>query len=269
MKLEGKVAVVTGGASGIGRGIAEELVARGAKVVIADIEQGALDMAAAEIGATGIHCDVSDFASVKALADETVRQFGKVDIIVNNAGVGSVAFIENMTIDDWKWMLGVNLWGTIHGIQAFLPLLLANPDGGHIAATTSIGGFTTMPMLAPYSVSKYGVVAAMEGLKLEMGAAGHNIGVTILAPGPITSNIHKSQRNRPDRENAGGFVDVKLDDIANPYEGGVPWKPARFAGQVLADAMEANRLYVCTHPEMLSEVFERQNRIRETFLLPI
>ncbi len=269
MKLEGKVAVVTGGASGIGRGIAEELVARGAKVVIADIERGALETAAAEIGATGRHCDVSDFSSVKALADETVRQFDKVDIIVNNAGVGSVALIENMTIDDWKWMLGVNLWGTIHGIQAFLPHLLANPDGGHVAATASIGGFTTMPMLAPYSVSKYGVVAALEGLKLEMEAAGHNIGVTILAPGPITSNIHESQRNRPDRDSAGGFIDVKLDDIANPYEGGVPWKPARFAGKVLADAMEANRLYVCTHPEMLGEVFERQDRIKATLLLPI
>lgn len=266
MNVGGKVAVVTGGASGIGRGIAEELIARGANVVIADIERSALEATAAESGATGIFCDVSDYDSVKAVADETVSRFGKVDILVNNAGVGSVALIENMTIDDWKWMLGVNLWGTIHGIHAFLPYLIANPEGGHVAATTSIGGFTTMPMLAPYSVSKYGVVAAMEGLRLEMAIGGHDVGVTILAPGPITSNIHQSQRNRPKQEGAGGLIDVRLDDIDNPYEGGVPWKPARFAGKVLVDAIEANRLYVCTHPEMLGEVFERQDRIKDTFL---
>lgn len=269
MELQGKVAVVTGGASGIGRGIAEELLARGCKVVIADIEEPALQAAAAEMGAFPVHCDVSDFASVKALADATIAEFGKVDVLVNNAGVGSVALLENMTMDDWKWMLGVNLWGTIHGIQAFLPHLIANPSGAHVAATTSIGGFTTMPMLAPYSVSKYAVVAALEGLKKEMDAAQRQIGVTILAPGPITSSIHRSQRNRPEGSGAGGFIDIKLDDIDNPFEGGVPWKPARFAGKVLADAIEANRLYVSTHPEMLEEVFARHELIRQTFLLPI
>ena len=116
MDLAGRVAVVTGGASGIGRGIAEELVSRGAKLVIADIEQSALDTAAAEIGALGIHCDVSDYASVQALAAATIAHFGKVDLLVNNAGVGSFCLVENMTMDDWTWMLGVNLWGTIHGV---------------------------------------------------------------------------------------------------------------------------------------------------------
>lgn len=268
MEFAGKVAVVTGGASGIGRGIAEEFIARGAVVVIADIEQAALESTAEEIGATGIRCDVSDYASVEALARSVVAQFHKVDILVNNAGVGSLAPLSKMTIDDWNWMLGVNLWGTIHGVQAFLPYLAANPDGAHVAATTSIGGFTTMPMLVPYSVSKYAVVALMEGLRMECEKDGLNIGVTLLAPGPIRSNIHNSMRNRPEASSNSGFFDVDLDQL-DAFEGGVPWKEPIFAGKVLADAIATNRLYVTTHPDSAQEIYARMHRVEETLKQPI
>ena len=268
MNLNGRVAVVTGGASGIGRGISEELVARGAKVVIADIEQAAMDKAAPEIGAFGIHCDVSDYASVEALARRTIDEFGRVDLLVNNAGVGSMALLENMTMDDWTWMLGVNLWGTIHGVQAFLPHLIANPDGGYVAATTSTGGFKTSPTLVPYSVSKFGVVALMEGLKLEMEQAGYRVGVSILAPGPVRSNIQNSRRNRPASLESGGLFDVELDDIGL-FAGGVPWKEPRYAGKILADAIEQERLYVTTHPDMVPRIFERMHRAEEMLKQPI
>jgi NAD(P)-dependent dehydrogenase (short-subunit alcohol dehydrogenase family) len=173
-----------------------------------------------------------------------------------------------MTMEDWNWMLGVNLWGTIHGVQAFLPYLAANPDGAHVAATISIGGFTTMPMLVPYSVSKYAVVALLEGLRLECEKDGLNIGVTLLAPGPTRSNIHKSMRNRPATMGDGGFVDLDLDEL-DAFEGGIPWKEPIFAGKVLADAIEANRLYVTTHPDSAQEIYDRLHRIEDTLKLPI
>ena len=138
--LSGKVAVVTGGASGIGRGIATRLVEHGMQVVIADIEQSALDRTAAEIGATAIRTDVSSLESMRALAENVRARFGTVHVVCNNAGVGSVARLESMTSADWQWMLGVNLWGVIHGVSVFLPLLKANPDGGHIVNTASMGG---------------------------------------------------------------------------------------------------------------------------------
>src|SRR5262245_33434334 len=133
--LSGKIAVVTGGASGIGRGIASRLLAQGMKVVIADIEQSALDSTAAALGVTGIRTDVSSLESVQALAEEVKRRFGTAHLICNNAGVGSVARLADMTAADWQWMLGVNLWGVIHGVQAFLPMLKMNSEGGHIVNT--------------------------------------------------------------------------------------------------------------------------------------
>lgn len=263
MQLDGKIAVITGGASGIGRGIAEEFIARGATVVIADIERSTLDLAAAALGAHGMQCDVSDAASVQALADETVARFGRIDILCNNAGVGSMAPLEKMTLDDWRWMLGVNLWGTIHCVHAFLPHITANPHGGHITATASIGGFAVMPNLGAYAVSKFGVVALMEALKAEMDMAGRPVGVTILAPGTIRSNIATSRRNRPVTLDAGGLADVDLDDIPEAFDGHIPWKEPREAGRVLAEAIEQGRLYATTHVEMTPAIFARQRRIEE------
>ncbi len=156
--LNGKVAVVTGGASGIGKGIARQLKAEGAQVIIADIEEGALHKTAAELGATPVLTDVSDAASVDALAKEAHNAFGAVHIVCNNAGIGPMAAVADLTLDDWKWMLGVNLWGVIHGIHTFLPILKANPDGGHIVNTASMAGLDAPPNLGAYAICKFGVV---------------------------------------------------------------------------------------------------------------
>lgn len=151
--LAGKVAVVTGGASGIGLGIARQFRAAGMSVVIADIEDTALQQAAEQLGATGVRTDVRDPASVQALADATVDRYGAVHVVVNNAGVGPMAPIAALELSDWQWLLEVNLWGVIHGVHTFLPLLKQNPDGGHIVNTASIGGLVTGPGMGAYNVS--------------------------------------------------------------------------------------------------------------------
>src|SRR5918998_4006482 len=155
--LEGKVAVVTGGASGIGKGIATALRDEGAQVVIADIEQGALDATAEELGVTGIRTDVSKAESVEALATEVVERFGTAHVIVNNAGIGPIGNVADLTLDDWRWIVDVNLWGVIHGVHHFLPILKANEDGGHIVNTSSVAGLVPSPGLGSYVLTKYGV----------------------------------------------------------------------------------------------------------------
>ena len=170
-ELSGKVAVVTGGASGIGKGIATQLAAEGMRVIIADIERDALDKTAGEIGATGVPVDVSDLDSVKALARTAQELYGTVHVVCNNAGIGPMAAIKDLTMDDWHWILGVNLYGVIHGVHAFLPILRANPGGGHIVNTASMAGLAAPPRIGSYAVAKYGVVALTEVLAAELAAA--------------------------------------------------------------------------------------------------
>ena len=262
-QLSGKVAVVTGGASGIGKGIAQRLIARGMQVVIADIEQGALDRTAAEIGAAAVRTDVSDFESVQALASEVQRRFGAVHVVCNNAGVGSMARIADMTVKDWRWMVGVNLWGVIHGVTAFLPLLKANPDGGHIVNTASVGGLATMPGLGPYAVTKFGVVALSETLAQELAEDGAKVGVTVLCPGPVRTNIKASSRNRPAALAGGGLTDVDLE--TSEFGARSRWIDPEDAGEIVALAIQRGDLYAFTHPEMGPRVEERHQAIARAF----
>jgi NAD(P)-dependent dehydrogenase (short-subunit alcohol dehydrogenase family) len=262
-ELAGKVAVVTGGASGIGKGIARRLKAEGMQLVIADVEQAPLDAAASELGALGVRTDVADYDSVEALAGEVERRFGAVHLVCNNAGVGSIARIADMQLSDWRWIIGVNLMGAIHGVKAFLPRLKANPDGGHIVNTASMSGLRAMATLGGYTVTKYGVVALSETLALELEQDGAKVGVTVLCPGPVRSNIKASSRNRPAAFAGGALTDTDLEK--DPVAAQMRWMDPDEAGDVVVRAVKRGDLYALTHPEMFPMVEERFSAISAAF----
>ncbi len=259
--FENRVAVVTGGASGIGKGIARQLIRQGMHVVIADIEAEALAVSAAELGAVGIRTDVSDAASVQALADAVEQRFGRVHLVCNNAGIGPFAHVGEMTLADWQWMLGVNLWGVIHGIHAFLPLLRSHGEGGHIVNTASAGGFVTMPGLGAYSASKSAVVALSEALSQELAGAGVPVGVTVFCPGPVSSRLGSSLRNRPAGLGAGKLADVQLEDTELAQN--LRWITPEEAGDTVIQAVREGQLYAFTHPEMFGLIDTRFEAIRQ------
>jgi NAD(P)-dependent dehydrogenase (short-subunit alcohol dehydrogenase family) len=261
--MAGKVAVVTGAASGIGKGIARKLKAEGMQLVLADIEQAPLDAAADELGALAVRADVSDYASVEALAAQAERRFGAVHMVCNNAGVGSTAKIADMALSDWQWILGVNLWGVIHGVKAFLPRLLANPDGGHVVNTASMSGLRALPTLGGYTVTKYGVVGLSETLAEELKQDGAKVGVTVLCPGPVRSNIKASSRNRPAGLAGGALTDTDLEK--DPVASQMRWLDADQAGEVVVRAVKRGDLYAFTHPEMGPIAEQRFEAIMEAF----
>jgi NAD(P)-dependent dehydrogenase (short-subunit alcohol dehydrogenase family) len=265
-ELSGKVAVVTGGASGIGKGIAKRLIAQGMRVVIADVERGVLERTATEIGAAAVLTDVSSRESVQALAGEVLRRFGTVHVVCNNAGVGSIARIADMKTPDWTWLLSVNLWGVIHGIEAFLPILSRNEGGGHIVNTASVGGVSTMPTLGGYCATKFAVVGLSETLAQELAESGSKVGVTILCPGPVRSNLKASMRNRPASLPQGGLVDTDLE--ASEIGAQVRWLEPEEVGDIVVRAIRRGELYAFTHPEMKPIIAERHRRIEEAFDSP-
>ncbi|MEO8528105.1 MAG: SDR family NAD(P)-dependent oxidoreductase [Pseudolysinimonas sp.] len=258
--IAGAVAVVTGGASGIGRGIAEELLAAGAHPVLADLDEATLAATSKELGVEGIIVDVADPDSVAALADAVVRRYGRVDIVVNNAGVGPQAPIAALTLDDWKWLLGINLFGVIHGVHVFLPLLQANPHGGHLVNTASMAAFAPPIGLGAYSVAKAGVVALTEVLDAELRAEGSAVRATVLVPGSVRTNIGEgSLRDRADKDTAFRAFDPAA---ALP---GVQWLTPQEVGRIVVDAIESDELYAITHPGQWSRVTSRIERIGAAF----
>lgn len=187
-EFHGKVAVVTGAASGIGRSLAERCAQEGMRVVLADVEEGALTQTAESLRSSGadvraITTDVSRAGDVEALARKTVEAYGGVHLLFNNAGVGGGTTAWGSMLADWQWVLGVNLWGVIHGVHSFVPLMLQQGDEGHIVNTASIAGLTGGPGLAVYKVSKHGVVSISETLYHELALQGAKIGVSVLCPG--------------------------------------------------------------------------------------
>jgi len=257
--LAGKVAVVTGGASGIGKALGTLLVRQGMKVVLADVERAALDKTAAEIGALGIRTDVTSIESVQSLADQVAARYGGVHLLCNNAGVASMARLSDMALSDWAWLLGVNLWGVIHGIKAFLPMLRANPDGGHLLNTASMAGLHVTPDMGGYTVSKFAVIALSETLALELTEERSRVGVTILYPGPVSTRLGSSQRNRPPLLSGGALVDSDLE--AMDEGGGLRWVDPDRAAAVAVRAVQRGELYAFTHPEMASLVIDRHATI--------
>ncbi len=204
--FKGKVAVVTGGASGIGWGLAERCAAEGMKVVIADVEEAALKQAEKTLKARGadvlaVRTDVSKIADVAALAQKTIDAFGRVHLLFNNAGVNTGNSLhkpvwEN-TIADWEWMISVNLWGVIYGIKVFVPLMLNQNTTCHIVNTSSMGGLIAEPQLVIYAVTKSGILAVSEGLYLQLKEKNSPIGVSVLCPAFVSSRLFESERNRP------------------------------------------------------------------------
>ena len=200
--LAGKTAFVTGAASGIGLGIATALAQAGVKVMLCDIEQGALDRAVEQLKLTnadvdGVKADVSLKAELKSSAEAAIARYGKVHILVNNAGVGGGGAYGGWTDAGWDWTLGVNLMAVIWGIEIFGPLIEQHGEGGHIVSTASVAGLLSSGGNVPYCVSKYGVVALSEGLRNELAPRG--IGVSVLCPGFVRTNIMDSARNLPER----------------------------------------------------------------------
>jgi NAD(P)-dependent dehydrogenase (short-subunit alcohol dehydrogenase family) len=205
-EFKGKVAVVTGGASGIGWGIAERCATEGMKVVIADIEEAALKQAEKTLKdggaeALAVRTDVSKLSDVEALAQKTLEAFGGANLLFNNAGVNTDISLrkpvwEN-TIADWEWMVGVNLWGVIYGVKVFLPIMMRQNTECHIVNTSSMAGLLLEPQLVIYAVTKTGIIALSEGLYIQLKEKNSPIGVSVLCPAFVSSRLFEAERNRP------------------------------------------------------------------------
>ncbi len=226
-------------------------------MAIGDIEAAAVERTAAEIGARAFVVDVADAASVEAFAGGVAAAFGRVDILVNNAGVASVAPLAEMTDADWAWLLGVNLYGVIHGVRAFLPHLTR--PGGHILNTGSIAGLAPDVGMGGYGVTKFAITAYTEVLAEELAPDG--IGVTLLAPGPVRTRLGSSSRNRP-AESDGGLHDV---DLAAGDGGGLRWASPEDAAAVAVAAILDGRRYAITHPDWKDVVVRRHRDIEAAF----
>ena len=264
-QLAGRTAVVTGGASGIGLATARLLAAEGMRLVLADIEQTPLEQAAAELGAVAMVCDVGDLESVRRLADEAYGRFGAVHLLFNNAGVAVAGPVVSMSHADWEWLMRVNLWGPIHGVEAFLPRMVEQGSGGHILFTASFAGLVPNVGLGPYCVTKYGTVALAEVLSKELRPAG--IGVSVLCPMRVETNIGTSERNRPaalgGRAHASGppgdGADAASEAAAEDLAGRI--LPVDHVAADVVRAVRDGRLYVLSHAESLAPIRRRFDRI--------
>jgi NAD(P)-dependent dehydrogenase (short-subunit alcohol dehydrogenase family) len=263
LDLLNRTAVITGGASGIGLATARELAAQGVRLLLTDVEQSALDNACEELHAIGVVADVSDYNAMQTLADTAFRELGHVDIVFNNAGVAVGGPIAEMTHEDWKWIIDVDLWGPIHGVEVFLPRMIEQGRGGHIAFTSSFAGLVPNVGLGPYCVAKYGVVALAEVLHKELRA--HDIGVSVLCPMRVATNIGASERNRPNTlggPDASPRVPDQSED--NPDQAGAVI-PVEGVARMVVQAMKTNELYVLPHEESRQYVQRRFSRIDNSY----
>ncbi len=256
--VEGRTAFITGGASGVGLGIAKVLAKAGANVVIADIRQDHLDSAMAFFAQTNfrvhpILLDVTDRAAFAAAADEAERTFGPVHIVCNNAGINMFAPMDECTYDDWDWIMGVNLGGVINGVQTFVPRLKAHGQGGQLINTASMAAFITGPGAGIYTATKFAVRGLTESLRWNL--APYNIGVSVLCPGLVNSAIYESDKVRPEElSKSMGPVDPDfMKRLAEIHKVGMD--PVEVGEKVLA-GIRRNDLYIFPHPEFKEELRE-------------
>jgi NAD(P)-dependent dehydrogenase (short-subunit alcohol dehydrogenase family) len=257
--LKGRTAVITGAASGIGLATARVLAGQGMKIVLADIEDEALSAAEAEFAKAGhevlaVRTDVSQWQEVETLAARAVERFGAVHVVHNNAGVVIAGEVAEIALTDWEWVLGVDLWGVIHGVKAFVPLIEAAGEG-HIINTASTAGFHATPTIAPYNVAKFGVVAITETLRRELDMKKSPIGASVLCPGAIDTGIVDSDRNRPAGSEPASKAHERFQNSARDMIAkGLP--PSLVADLVLA-AIRDNRFWIVTHPRWIEVLRER------------
>ena len=265
-----RVAVVTGAASGIGLALAERFVAEGMKVVMADIEAGALATASEQLRRKGAavlatRVDVSRPEDIERLADETYRTFGAAHVVCNNAGVAVIGAVHEHTLADWQWVINVNLWGVIHGVRTFLPRMLAGGDEGHFVNTASMAGLTTAQFMSVYDVTKHGVVALSESMYKELTVTGAPIGVSVVCPGLIDTKIMRSSRNRPEslaeEGKTGPMAQAFGQALSDRLAGGYP--PSEVANQVVAGIREGRFYIVPAQPEVKGNIAIRAEDLLE------
>lgn len=275
-EVAGKVAFITGGASGIGLAIARSLAGAGMKIAIADIQQDALAAAQEEFDKSNfevitIKTDVGNRNDMENAANKTEEVFGKVHVVCNNAGVVVGGSIDQMSYTDWDWVMNVNLQGVINGVQTFVERIRKHGEGGHIVNTASVAGQFAVPGLSIYNTTKYAVVGLSETMRVDL--APHNIGVSVLCPGVVNTNIGDSERNRPrelksDRQSEPLFTDVKLGDqerqaeFEQIFQGALD--PAVVGDMVLA-GIQNDDLYIFPHPELRTQVENRMHGIMQAF----
>ena len=274
-QFKDRVVVITGGASGFGREFARIGASLGMKVVIADVQQDALDATAKELQGQGaevlaVRVDVSRGDQVDALADATVRRFGGVNLVFNNAGVGAGGLVWENTVKDWEWVLGVNLWGVVHGVRAFTPLMLAAAERdpgfeGHIVNTASMAGLLNPPNMGIYNVSKHAVVSLTETLYHDLCLVTDQVRASVLCPYFVPTGINQSQRNRP-ADLANDAKPTKSMLIAQALSDkavGSGRVTATMVAQAAFDAIKSSAFYIYSHPHALGGVRTRMEDIAQ------
>jgi NAD(P)-dependent dehydrogenase (short-subunit alcohol dehydrogenase family) len=267
-KLDGRVAVVTGGASGIGRAMVDRFVQEGMKVVVADIEKAALDQAVRELrdgGAevVGIPTDVANLESVTALANAARDRFGAAHVVCNNAGVSGHMGRSWLTpLEDWQWVLGVNVYGVIHGIQAFLPLLVEQNEG-HVVNTGSGASFTALPGMAPYGASKHAVLAITRALRHELENMGCRVGASVLIPPLVRTRIMSSDRNYgASQTDAQAPPDDGTETLRKMLTDGIETGvPPEVMADAVIDGIRGNDFIIASHRENVVAAAETNLRM--------
>ena len=271
--FNGRVAVITGGASGIGLGMARAFAGAGMKLVIGDLDDEALDAVLSELTTAGAEaigrsCDVSQLSEIEALADQAVDTFGGVNVLCNNAGIGIPTATHKMKLDDWKWIIDVDLWGPIYGVNTFLPLIEEQGEG-HINATSSMAGLIAGGMMGAYNVAKHGVVGLMATLERDLRGRNSPITASVLCPGPINTNISRhSVEYRPGKAKpkADGKTSGKVaSSIQAILEKGMDPDEV---GRLVLEAIGSDQFWILTHPRWTKTLQRQLDAMNEDGSLP-